>query len=289
MTPAADDGRQALYALIKRDVRIRFDQDADEFADHVVHRLGARAPDVGPAKFFARLPLDDLYLAFACSRGDERAWKEFFDRYAAFMRRFARGFLHEPAAGDLADEVVADLWQRNKLARYEGRSTLRTWLGAVVAHAALNASKTAQRRPIVSERRRLADEPSSERPLVPQAQVALASTEEMQSARLLADLVARAIKELPPETKLLLLLYYEQGLTLDEMEVATRISKASLSRALMRARVALRARVESVACATLGTTAADLRERLDLSRLEIDLAALLSPRAAVEGVPGDGV
>lgn len=86
----------------------------------------------------SRLSLDDLYLATACARGDDKAWKECAERYFGFIRDFARRYLPKVEAAELADQVIVDLWERGKMGRYEGRSSLKTWLGAVVAHAALN-------------------------------------------------------------------------------------------------------------------------------------------------------
>ena len=52
-----------------------------------------------------------------------------------------------------AAELIADLWQHRKIERYEGRSSLRTWLATVVAHAAVNAGKAARTRARHAHRR----------------------------------------------------------------------------------------------------------------------------------------
>ena len=56
----------------------------------------------------------------------------------------------------------------------------------------------------------------------------------------------RRWRALPAEDKLLLLLYYEQGLTLDEMAGVVGGSKAALSRKLQRTRDELRASIDSL-------------------------------------------
>ena len=58
--------------------------------------------------------------------------------------------------------------------------------------------------------------------------------------RRVCDARQRALAELEPDQKLLLLLYYEQGLTLDEMVGVLGASKATLSRRLDRLRRSLR-------------------------------------------------
>jgi DNA-directed RNA polymerase specialized sigma24 family protein len=86
----------------------------------------------------------DLALARACARRGS-AWEEFERRHFAFIRAFASRLLPGAAGADLADQVIADLWQRGKIARFEGRSNLKTWLGAVVAHAASNVAQARRR------------------------------------------------------------------------------------------------------------------------------------------------
>jgi RNA polymerase sigma-70 factor, ECF subfamily len=265
----AASGRAAILALVDGAVRFRFALGREAFVDQLVPAAGAQAPDAAEAHV-RRLSLDDLYLAAACAKGEDAAWEEVIRRHGAFIRDFARRFLREPAAGDVADQVVADLWQRGKMARYQGRSTLRTWLGSIVAHAALNAMK-AGRRTVPLD----AGE-DGERRAAPVVVDGVLGPERL----LLQDLVKEAMAGLAPEAKLLLLLHYEQGLTLDEIAGVHGGSKAALSRKLQRTREDLRAAIDSLSRRSGGSSADSLRAGLDLGRLELDLGQLLGARPA---------
>jgi hypothetical protein len=59
------------------------------------------------------------------------------------------------------------------------------------------------------------------------------------------------------------------------MEGPLRMSKATLSRRLKRVREQLRDSVDRLARGSFGVSADALRDRLELDRLEFDLAALL--------------
>ena len=207
--------------------------------------------------------------------GDDRAWSECQRAHFAFIRDFARRFLHDAAARDLADQVIADLWQRRKIDRYEGRSALRTWLGTVVANAAINAGR--------STRTFVPVEPDADdsRAFTSRGAV-VADPARLESERALASIVAESVAALPADEKLLVQLYYEQGLTLDAMEVALRTSKATLSRRLTGIRARLRAAIDEMARRVLGTSADALREGVSLDHLELDLSELFRARARHE-------
>jgi RNA polymerase sigma-70 factor (ECF subfamily) len=203
--------------------------------------------------------LDDLYLAVCCAEGDESAWRECLATHRQFMIAFARRIVGDAAAPDVVDQVIADLWERRKLARYEGRSALRTWLGAVVAHAALN-----RRRSQASEER--AVRASADRVVA----VEPAST---GGAGEIADLLQEAISQLPPDQRLLVLLHYEQGLTLDQAAGLVGQSKSTLSRDLKAARESIRSHADRIARERLGQPLDLLREGVDLDQLDLDLRA----------------
>lgn len=207
--------------------------------------------------------LNDVDLAAACARGDERAWRELSAAHFDFMREFARRFLPAPAARELVDEVIADLWARGKLRQYEGRSTLRTWLGAVVVHAALN-SRQALNRWVPLEHAPADDvQPESVEP------------ENEQAAALLRRMLGEAVEALPAEERLLLLLYYEQELTLEAIGAALGLSSPVISRRLKHTREQLREAIDARARLELGESADALRSGLDLARLDVDLGKLL--------------
>lgn len=258
--PGAD--HLAVAGMIRDKVRCRFQLTAEDFAHTVID---AHARQQGPrdiAAFAAALSIDDLYLAAACARGDEEAWREFRDRYFSYIGDFARRFLPAAAADDVRDQLIGDLWQRQRLAQYDGRSTLRTWLGAMVTHASINARRSAQRAGTLAAEKR--NEPG-----------ATVNREEDVARREFALRVNRAVTSLDAESKLLLLLYYEQGLTLDQMSTVLNASKATLSRRLSKTRDALRTAIDAMADDRSPDRTAPVPHHLDVSRLEWDLAGAL--------------
>jgi len=273
---------ERVTAFVAGRIRIRFTVSPAQLAARIVEL--AAAAGATPWDQANRVVLDDLYMATACAAGDIAAWGECEAAHFPFIRTFARRFLPDAAAQDLADQVIADLWQRGKIGRYEGRSTLRTWLGAVVAHAAINARKTWQPgvTPDTSSYREYARRTSD-------AAVTQPAPEEAHAGRALADLIVRAIEGLNADEKLLLQMHYEQGLTLDEMEVPLGSSKATLSRRLKRIREQLMVRIDELAERKHGTSVTALRDRVSLDRLEFDLSVLLRVGVPVEGKGPDRV
>lgn len=88
---------------------------------------GYSSPDPGEGELLGRL-----------RAGDEEAFAWLVDRYHAAMVRFARGYVRSQA---VAEEVAQDAWLGllRGLDRFEGRSSLRTWLFRIVVNRAISA------------------------------------------------------------------------------------------------------------------------------------------------------
>ena len=106
----------------------------------------------GPASFVLErylksLHLEDLALACACADGDEAAWEHFVREYRPSLYRAADALDPSGRARELADSLYADLYgtteragERRSLFRYfHGRSSLPTWLRAVLAQRHVDA------------------------------------------------------------------------------------------------------------------------------------------------------
>ncbi len=258
---ALEADRDAVNRIVRSRVRCRFQLTAEACAELIIDGHARRQNARPVAAAAAELSLDDLYLASACARGDEDAWQEFRDRFFAYIGDFARRFLPAAAAADVRDQLIADLWQRQRLGQYDGRSSLRTWLGALVTHAAINARRSASRTGSLALKQ--VREPRVE-----------IDREDPVVKREFADRVNRAIAGLDAESKLLLLLYYEQGLTLEQMSMVLDASKATLSRRLAKTRDALRTAIDRMSGEGRAAPRA-VSHRVDLSRLEWDLAGAL--------------
>ena len=78
---------------------------------------------------------DDDVLVAALRGGDEAAFAWLLDRYDRSLRRLARTFVATPAA---ADEVVQETWLAvvEGIDRFEGRSSLRTWVCRILVNKA---------------------------------------------------------------------------------------------------------------------------------------------------------
>lgn len=251
----------------------RFELTLTDFMPTVVavaeKRLGPEAQDEDAFTVFVRhLRLDDLYLAQACAGGEEAAWEEFHRTYFDFIKEFARHSAAGAAeAEDLAQQMLTDLWQRGKIGRYEGMSSLRTWLGTLIARASINAIRC--RRSMLSIESDV-QEDVYQRP-------AVGLDDDASSRRLVVETVKQVVECLPSKDKLLLLLYYEQGLTLREMTATYRLTEATLSRQLKGLRQRIRDQLESELEGRRGlsmATAQDLLANLPAD-LDLDLRNVL--------------
>jgi RNA polymerase sigma-70 factor (ECF subfamily) len=217
---------------------------------------GDPAPqDLG--RYLDSLHVDDLSLACACAAGCEPAWDHFVREFRPVLYRSADAI--DPAGGlrDVADGLYADLYglsdgaePRQSLFRYyHGRSSLATWLRAVLAQRHVDRVRVQRRveplpeddAPAAIATPASAPDPDRDR-LVPLVQAALGAA--------VAALVAR--------DRLRLACYYAQGLTLAEIGRLMGEHEATASRQLARIRRELRDFVSR-----------DLRERQGLAAGEI--------------------
>lgn len=111
--------------------------------------------------------LHDEGLLVRLREGDEAAFTSLVERYHNAMIRVARSFVRDDAT---AEEVVQDAWigVLTGIASFEGRSSLRSWMFAIVVNkartrskrdarstpfSALAASEASGRRPVVDPER----------------------------------------------------------------------------------------------------------------------------------------
>lgn len=90
------------------------------------------------------LELQERDLCAALRRGDEVAFKALVSEFHAPMRRLALAYVHSAA---VADEVVQETWLGvvRGIHRFEGRSSLKTWIFHILANTAKTRAKREQR------------------------------------------------------------------------------------------------------------------------------------------------
>ena len=120
-------------------------------------RFGEESPGAGQVEeYLSTLHLQDLAVACACAEGRADAWDHFVAKFRAYMRSAAGAILRcppdSPAACELADSLFADLYglgedaNRRSLFRYfHGRSSLKTWLRAVLAQRHVDTIRASRR------------------------------------------------------------------------------------------------------------------------------------------------
>jgi RNA polymerase sigma-70 factor (ECF subfamily) len=78
---------------------------------------------------------DESALIAALREGDEHAYVQLVDRHTPAMLRVARGYVR---SHQIAEEVVQEAWigVLKGISRFEGRSSLRTWIFTVMVNIA---------------------------------------------------------------------------------------------------------------------------------------------------------
>jgi len=85
-------------------------------------------------------PHDEARLIAAARKGDSRAYAALVDAHQQAVRGFLRRFAgHWADADDLAQEAFVTAWR--KLARFEGRSSFRSWVSGIGFRIARDAKR----------------------------------------------------------------------------------------------------------------------------------------------------
>lgn len=211
-----------------------------------LYRGACSLPEAGidaVGRYLETVHAEDLAFACALMLGDSTAWDEFMARYRPILYGAARTIAHEEArARELADSLWAELYgirneadaRRPILAYFHGRSSLRTWLHAVLARRHIDALR-AQRReePLESvDPRHLAIEPDPPNP------------DEPHHLALISRALNEALGALKARDRLRLDYHYADGLTLNEIGTLMDEREWTVSRRLKRSREWLRKKVE---------------------------------------------
>ena len=212
--------------------------------------LGSPPGDRAVAEYLDGLNAEDLVLACACMAGIARAWEHFVAQYRGMLQAAARALVHdEVRAHDLADSLYAELYgleerdglRRSLLSYFHGRSSLRTWLKAIVAQRVVDAYRARQRAEAISE--------AAAREQPEAVSAAAADPPEPGHARYveaLAEAFATALAELKPRDRMRLNFYHVEENTLKEIGLIMGEHESSVSRRLARTRKQLRRRIEQV-------------------------------------------
>ncbi len=110
----------------------------------IANAAGEKVEFTELADFLRQIQCHDLFLAIACSHGNERAWWEFDQHHRAYMERVARHLAKtEIDAQEVIDTVYVELYgtrvvdgeRVSKFATYSGRGSIRGWLRTVIWHS----------------------------------------------------------------------------------------------------------------------------------------------------------
>lgn len=201
------------------------------------------------------LYLEDLALACACMYGSEAAWEFFVRHYRGYLRAAAGAILRRaaesPEARDLADSLFTELYgigsggaaERSLFRYFHGRSSLKTWLRAILAQRHVDMLRMMKRFDALEQ----VDGDGQVRTVEPEATRLVAlDPDRARYVALFEEALRAALADLQPRDAERLRAYYVEKMTLAEIGRRLREHESSVSRNLERVRGELREGMEAM-------------------------------------------
>ena len=216
-------------------------------------RFRGKQPTVDELKtYVSALRLEDLGLACACADGVAAAWEHFVGMYRGYLRACAGAMLKRsasaPEAQELADSLFAELYglsagKRGSLLRYfHGRSSLKTWLRAVLAQRHVDRIRAGRKF------EELEDADGRDNAKLPAAARVLQVADPHRAKYLLkfTNALQTALENLNARDVALLRMYYAEQKKLAEIGRGLGAHESSVSRHLEKVRQDVRRAVEGI-------------------------------------------
>lgn len=177
--------------------------------------------------------MDEQHLIAQAQRGDLHAFNELVLAYQSTVYNVAYRILGDSdAAADATQDAFESAYKA--IARFRGGS-FKAWLLRIVTNACYDQLRVKQRRPTDSLDDMLV-EPEHDATLRDDAE----SPEEFVLRQELGAAIQRGLSTLPPDQRITLVLSDIEGLSYDEIAVATQVSLGTVKSRLSRARAKLR-------------------------------------------------
>ena len=247
--------------------------------------------------FVEKLQADDLCLIVACEQGNEQAWADLVERFGMTVRSAARSVSsNEEGADDLAQSIWAELHglrvgkdgrTASKLAYYSGRGSLAGWLRAVVGQLAVDQHRKQSRlvqteedsdfdRILLKDDHQWNGRAESFNPEIQASDKG--ATADLQEA------LSSSLEDLSDEDRLLVKLYYFDGLKLREAGAVLGVHEATASRRLTRIHSDLRKHVEESLKQKHRWTGPEIEDAFSsiALNLQADIEPMLAPDAMLK-------
>lgn len=258
-----------------------------QFAEALAERIAAQK-DLSSA--WARLRVEDLFLALWCATGDARAIAAFEQVHRPDLDGVLARFRKLSVTGDELRQTlriklfVAADGRRPRIADYSGFGFLQNWLRVTALRALVDIARSEKARKLEEL---LADDDMLGMPSLSPDISSRYSRE--QIGRAIKTAFARAVANLGPRQRNFLRHAQVDGLTLDQIAALYSVHRATVARTLAQARAELTEATRKELGAQLGIPEDSLDSvvRAADSRIDLSLSRVLKAPELADGSEGD--
>jgi RNA polymerase sigma-70 factor (ECF subfamily) len=213
--------------------------------------------------------IDDLYLAWCCTNGCQRALETLWMRHVPAIRRAASSVLGNPT---IADDVVQNVLhrllvgsaeRRATLIDYRGTSRLGRWLRSITIRQALTVRR--------DDRREVDGDPVFAR-LAAEGNDPELALVKGTSGRAVETAVRQALAKLATSERLVLQQHLVDGLSIDEVAGLYRVHRATAARRIATAREALMRAIRRELRTALAVDDDELDSMIEVARSRLHIS-----------------
>lgn len=232
----------------------------------------------------SQLHWQELYLATACACGIEAAWETFHSQYRGTILKTAMRSAGNASEGqEIADSFLSELFLpsqtgsnegEKKIGQYSGLGSLEGWIKVVIARQSIDRIR-AQKRQIPIEDLEV-EPPSLDQSA--RADSRILEHDKQRALQMVSSGLTEALRQLEPQQRIILQLYYLQQVTLKEIGAFLKVHESTASRTLDRLKTQLLASVSDHLQEKFKIKKAEVRHLIGLARshIELDLKQILA-------------